>query len=117
MAWSWGMSQGISFGNCSWWNFQRGSIQFLDRYFDYITRNGLNTKAGIGQYFTNAKATVDFPLGATEIGAVLYGHALSHNPDEPRWLNRDRAAPPGHRASRTAAQCPAAAGQYRDRRL
>ncbi len=30
------------------------------------------------------------PLGAAEIGAVLYGHALSHNPDEPRWLNRDR---------------------------
>jgi transketolase len=30
------------------------------------------------------------PLGATEIGAVLYGQALSHNPDEPRWLNRDR---------------------------
>jgi transketolase len=30
------------------------------------------------------------PLGATEIGAVLYGHALSHYPDEPRWLNRDR---------------------------
>lgn len=30
------------------------------------------------------------PLGATEIGAVLYGAGLSHNPDEPRWLNRDR---------------------------
>lgn len=30
------------------------------------------------------------PLGATEIGAVLFGHALSINPDEPRWLNRDR---------------------------
>ena len=30
------------------------------------------------------------PLGATEIGAILYGHALVHNPDEPRWLNRDR---------------------------
>ncbi|HWA28793.1 MAG TPA: transketolase [Lacunisphaera sp.] len=30
------------------------------------------------------------PLGATEIGAVLYGHAMVHNPDEPRWLNRDR---------------------------
>jgi transketolase len=30
------------------------------------------------------------PLGATEIGAVLYGHALSHYPDDPRWLNRDR---------------------------
>jgi len=30
------------------------------------------------------------PLGCAEIGAVLYGHALSHNPDDPRWLNRDR---------------------------
>ena len=30
------------------------------------------------------------PLGATEIGAVLYGHALKHYPDDPRWLNRDR---------------------------
>ncbi len=30
------------------------------------------------------------PLGAAEIGAVLYGSALVHNPSEPRWLNRDR---------------------------
>ena len=30
------------------------------------------------------------PLGAAEIGAVLFGHALSYNPDEPKWLNRDR---------------------------
>ena len=30
------------------------------------------------------------PLGATEIGAVLYGHALNHCPANPRWLNRDR---------------------------
>jgi transketolase len=30
------------------------------------------------------------PLGAAEIGAVLYGHSLVHNPDEPRWINRDR---------------------------
>jgi transketolase len=30
------------------------------------------------------------PLGCAEIGAVLYGHALSHNPDSPRWKNRDR---------------------------
>ncbi len=30
------------------------------------------------------------PLGCAEIGAVLYGHALSINPAEPRWLNRDR---------------------------
>jgi transketolase len=30
------------------------------------------------------------PLGAAEIGAVLFGHSLVHCPDDPRWLNRDR---------------------------
>lgn len=30
------------------------------------------------------------PLGCAEIGAVLFGHALSLNPDRPRWINRDR---------------------------
>jgi len=39
-------------------------------------------KAGIGH--------LGLPLGCAEIGAVLYGNALSHNPNEPRWMNRDR---------------------------
>jgi transketolase len=30
------------------------------------------------------------PLGCADIGAVLYGHALVHNPERPRWINRDR---------------------------
>ncbi|MFV0338318.1 MAG: transketolase [Chthoniobacterales bacterium] len=30
------------------------------------------------------------PLGTAEIGAALFGSGLSYNPDEPRWLNRDR---------------------------
>lgn len=30
------------------------------------------------------------PLGAAEIGAVLYGKALQMNPAEPKWINRDR---------------------------
>ncbi len=30
------------------------------------------------------------PLGCAEIGAVLYGHALSHDPAAPKWINRDR---------------------------
>jgi transketolase len=29
------------------------------------------------------------PLGCAEMGAVLYGYALRHNPDQPRWINRD----------------------------
>ena len=30
------------------------------------------------------------PLGCAELGAVLFGHALSLNPELPRWINRDR---------------------------
>lgn len=30
------------------------------------------------------------PLGCAEIGAVLFGEVLRFNPDEPKWLNRDR---------------------------
>ncbi|MDR1010488.1 MAG: transketolase [Opitutaceae bacterium] len=30
------------------------------------------------------------PLGCAEIGAVLYGNVLQHNPAAPKWLNRDR---------------------------
>ena len=37
-----------------------------------------------------ASGHLGLPLGAAEIGAVLFGHALVHNPHEPRWLNRDR---------------------------
>jgi transketolase len=29
------------------------------------------------------------PLGCAEMGAVLYGYALKHNPEEPRWIGRD----------------------------
>jgi transketolase len=29
------------------------------------------------------------PLGCAEMGAVLYGYALKHNPEKPRWINRD----------------------------
>lgn len=30
------------------------------------------------------------PLGAAEVGAVLFGESLNYNPDAPKWLNRDR---------------------------
>ena len=30
------------------------------------------------------------PLGAADIGAVLFGASMSYHPAEPRWLNRDR---------------------------
>jgi transketolase len=30
------------------------------------------------------------PLGAAEIGAVLYGSQMKYNPADPQWINRDR---------------------------
>jgi len=37
-----------------------------------------------------ASGHLGLPLGCAEIGAVLFGHALSLNPEHPRWINRDR---------------------------
>jgi transketolase len=37
-----------------------------------------------------ASGHLGLPLGCAEIGAVLFGHSLHLNPDEPRWINRDR---------------------------
>lgn len=30
------------------------------------------------------------PMGCAELGAYLYGCALRHNPQDPKWINRDR---------------------------
>ena len=30
------------------------------------------------------------PLGSADMGAVLFGQALSYNPADPKWINRDR---------------------------
>jgi transketolase len=37
-----------------------------------------------------ASGHLGLPLGCAEIGAVLFGHALSHCPNHPEWMNRDR---------------------------
>ncbi len=37
-----------------------------------------------------ASGHLGLPLGCADIGAVLFGHALSYNPERPRWMNRDR---------------------------
>ena len=38
---------------------------------------------------TSQSGHLGLPLGCAEIGAVLYGYLLRHNPDQPRWINRD----------------------------
>merc|ERR1719460_1707079 len=37
-----------------------------------------------------ASGHLGLPLGAAEIGAVLWGQSMSYNPEDPTWVNRDR---------------------------
>jgi transketolase len=37
-----------------------------------------------------ASGHLGLPLGAAEVGAVLFGYALSYLPEDPGWINRDR---------------------------
>src|SRR6201988_5338558 len=37
-----------------------------------------------------ASGHLGLPLGAAEVGAVLFGHALTYFPENPGWINRDR---------------------------
>src|SRR6201993_5206780 len=37
-----------------------------------------------------ASGHLGLPLGAAEVGAVLFGHALRYFPEDPTWINRDR---------------------------
>ncbi|MCB1104486.1 MAG: transketolase, partial [Cephaloticoccus sp.] len=37
-----------------------------------------------------ASGHLGLPLGSAEVGAALFGSALVHCPDQPRWRNRDR---------------------------
>lgn len=30
------------------------------------------------------------PMGCAELGVLLFGEAMNYNPDEPKWINRDR---------------------------
>ena len=39
LSWNAAINAGVSYGNCSWWNGSKGSIVYLDRFFDYTLRN------------------------------------------------------------------------------
>jgi transketolase len=51
-----------------------------------------NTSRGLAMDAVAACASghLGLPLGAAEIGAVLYGDLLRHDPGDPTWINRDR---------------------------
>jgi transketolase len=57
-----------------------------------ILSRAANEARGLAMDAVQAAASghLGLPLGAAEVGAVLFGHALRFNPDNPSWLNRDR---------------------------
>ncbi len=64
----------------------------MDKFDDKILEKIANTIRGLSM---DAVQKADsghpgLPLGCAEIGAYLYGHALRHNPHNPKWVNRDR---------------------------
>src|ERR1700710_574103 len=50
-----------------------------------------NIARGLAMDAVHASASghLGLPLGAAEIGAVLYGDLLRHDPADPAWINRD----------------------------
>ncbi len=59
--------------------------------FDSLTLASRDARGlAIDAVVKSSSGHLGLPLGATEIGAVLYGHAMKHNPADPTWINRDR---------------------------
>ncbi|GJM23380.1 MAG: hypothetical protein DHS20C15_32950 [Planctomycetota bacterium] len=59
--WGDAIAQGIDFGNCSWWNGLKGSIAFLDRFFDHTIRNH-----GVMMFKSNGnQGSTSSPYGTT----------------------------------------------------
>jgi transketolase len=57
-----------------------------------ILSNAANQARGLAIDAIHACSSghLGLPLGCADMGAVLFGDSLSYNPDQPRWLNRDR---------------------------
>ncbi len=56
-----------------------------------ILSRAANEARGIAMDAVQASKSghLGLPLGCAEMGAVLYGNVLKHNPDKPRWIGRD----------------------------
>ncbi len=63
----------------------------MDFDTDLLAR-AANEARGLAMDAVHAAASghLGLPLGAAEVGAVLFGAELSHDPGDPRWINRDR---------------------------
>src|SRR5215831_16059835 len=64
--------------------------QAMELNFDALSRAATEAR-GLAMDAVQASQSghLGLPLGCAEIGAVLYGCTLKHNPDKPRWIGRD----------------------------
>jgi len=62
----------------------------MELNFDALSRAAAEAR-GLAMDAVQASQSghLGLPLGCAEIGAVLYGYALKHNPEKPRWIGRD----------------------------
>src|SRR5213078_1773140 len=62
----------------------------MELNFDALARSATEAR-GLAMDAVQASQSghLGLPLGCAEIGAVLYGYALKHNPEKPRWIGRD----------------------------
>src|SRR5262249_23989685 len=62
----------------------------MELSFDALSRAATEAR-GLAMDAVQASQSghLGLPLGCAEIGAVLYGYALKHNPEKPRWIGRD----------------------------
>jgi transketolase len=64
--------------------------EVMELNFDALSRAATEAR-GLAMDAVQASQSghLGLPLGCAEIGAVLYGYALKHNPEKPRWIGRD----------------------------
>ena len=62
----------------------------MELNFDALSRAATEAR-GLAMDAVQASQSghLGLPLGCAEIGAVVYGYALKHNPEKPRWIGRD----------------------------
>jgi transketolase len=59
--------------------------------FSQLARAALDARGLAMDAVSAAKSGhLGLPLGMADVGAVLFGQCLKYNPDQPRWINRDR---------------------------
>ena len=62
---------------------------YLDGSLETLAANTIRILAAEGVQKANS-GHPGMPMGMADVASVLWSEFLKHNPDEPKWVNRDR---------------------------